>query len=934
ILKQLALAQNILKQTRGEVACAPELEPHLAQLDEYSAQIAALDDPAISLERLCEGLGQLSFTAASRKKVPAELQEDKKMIAERCKLVKELLKPLSESFGRRPMALMLADLREQQPLLQALVRLVSNFGKNYAAAKRRKSLVDFSDIEHMALQILQAGGGEEYRQRFAYVLVDEYQDINGVQESLIQAVSRGDNLFVVGDVKQSIYRFRLADPGLFMAKFNDYGQGQGGLRIDLQANFRSTASVIDCVNGLFALLMRGGAAELVYDNSAALQVTRQEQTPSAELLICDRGRQTEEGTALRSALEYEAMLVAGQIRELVTAGEYGYGDIAILLRSPKNRAAVFAAALRKLYIPVCGADDDNADSGDKRLLIAYLKIIDNPYQDIPLAAVLLSPLVGLTADELLALRRGGTVLYEQLKLAAVAEPNGKIARFLAVFNKRRASERRPSELLRALAEQDGYYHLAGALPDGGQRQKNIDELLALAEEYEESSYAGLYRFVCYLDELEAVKKSTKDQVKAGGGAVKILSVHNSKGLEFPVVFVSALGAKFNKRDLAADLLYHKDLGLAARIVRRGQKIKYPSLALEALKIKLAGEDLAEELRILYVALTRARDRLFLTASIDNLPTSQERWQAQPLSEQALLNDSRAIDWIGRALVCNPQLALVQKFFTPAELEVKFAAAPLPPPIQETESVYEAENAEVLAALNYQYPFAAVCDFAAKWSVSDAAKNYAAENPHRANDKAGQSLHRQVPLVPQLTEDEAAAPPALSPSDYGTAFHRLLELLLNDHEVLNTTGSCPVSQIAEKIAAWQQKGLLPANLPVEIIANKAAAFLAAPLGQRVCRAEQIECEYNFIYALDAERVGAQAIGQKVLLQGLADLLFYEGGRWVLVDYKTGGKSLTEAELRAKYQAQLALYREAIGAIWQTAIPEAYIYMLDDGRLIAV
>jgi ATP-dependent helicase/nuclease subunit A len=633
------------------------------------------------------------------------------------------------------------------PLLHVLVDLIVDFGERYQAAKAAKGLIDFADLEHYCLQILSAPGSmpgelypseaaQAYRKQFAEVLLDEYQDTNRVQEAIVELIStaKPGNRFMVGDVKQSIYRFRLAEPGLFLEKYKAYrsnkestsaGEMNGG-RIDLARNFRSRLQVVDAVNFIFKQMMNETVGEIAYDARAEL-VYGAGYPPSlsdcsVEMLIIDRAKdgadksdafmeESEENSEEFNAestenvtdpaleaeeletAQLEARTIALQIKGLLGAENQEafqvfdkrtggnrpatYRDIVILLRATQAWSPIIIDELKKQGIPAYAELSTGYFSATEvETMLSLLKVIDNPYQDVPLAAVLRSPMVGLTAEDLAQIRVAdkSVAFYESVLRTAgqnTQNENDELSMKLTVFLEQleqwRNDARQGSlaDLIWSIFRQTGYYDFAGGLPGGMQRQANLRALYDRARQYESTSLRGLFRFLRFI---ERMKESGGDlgTARALGeqeDVVRIMSIHKSKGLEFPVVFVAGMAKMFNQRDLNEAFLLHKELGFGPRFVDTTLRVSYPTLPSLAIKKRLKLELLAEEMRVLYVALTRAREKLYLLGTVKSLDKLLRGWgrhlsrEAWYLPDFELAKAKSYLDWVGPALLRHPDAAL-------------------------------------------------------------------------------------------------------------------------------------------------------------------------------------------------------------------------------------------------------------------------------------
>lgn len=703
-----------------------------------------------------------------------KLQEESKKLRDEAK---KKLNSLKDEVFAYPLELQVIALQKMGTLAQTLGRLVIKFSQRYAQAKAHRSVLDFSDLEHFALQLLEGENEEsliarELKEYFAEVLVDEYQDINPVQERILQLISRQEespNLFMVGDVKQSIYRFRMADPNLFLTKYSTFPHWSSDLSgdpthlqtvIDLNRNFRSRREVVEGVNFLFRQIMTKNVGEISYDDKAALQygaafVSGEDQVRTAEgpievhlidakeiknsLVITQEesevspredisgseqafSSETEDSVFPEDLdkVRIEARLVRERIQTMVQEAEFQlydpalkdfrpifYSDIVILMRSYSAVAPIFVEEFQSAGIPVYAETTTGYfGTSEVETMLSLLKTIDNPRLDIPLAAVLRSPLVGLNGSELGKLRlllpegdfyealtlavwagNDGALtsentseirqilnLYEeslpqrleaaQIVLNSAADLKDKVTEFWLQLHTWRTRSRRISlaDLLWSLYEETGYLAYVGTLPSGAQRQANLRILYDRARRFEATRYRGLFRFLRFLDRFRSQGKDMGNARILGEteNVVRLLTIHASKGLEFPVVFVVGLGRTFNTQALRGKMLLHSQLGLGMPIIDVDNKVRYPSLIQYALKQRLAQESLAEELRILYVALTRAKERLMLYGTIDNFENTLQKWQHSSEGNETALPDAQLrsaknfLDWLGPALIRHPQ----------------------------------------------------------------------------------------------------------------------------------------------------------------------------------------------------------------------------------------------------------------------------------------
>ncbi|MBQ6808514.1 MAG: helicase-exonuclease AddAB subunit AddA [Firmicutes bacterium] len=860
--------------------------------------------------------------------------------------VKDDLKKLAVRYGGLTAAEAVEEQHRSGLLMQSLVNLVIDLDERLREAKLSRAWIDYGDMEHLTLSLLSDEDfARSLAEGFDEVLIDEYQDINQVQEAIFSRLRRKENFFAVGDVKQSVYRFRLAEPQLFLSKYLAYGEGEGGRRIDLNRNFRSHISVIQGVNHLFRQLMLAEVAELDYDEAAALHPGRPEQGAPPELWLVSREPAPdaeEEEAEEESSMQLEARFLAQRIRELRQEG-YAYGDMVILLRSLKSSRDIVIRELEAAGIPISAEGAGGyLDSPELEMALSLLKLIDNPRQDQPLAGLLRSPLLGFSDEELLSLRleqpEGG--LYDCLLLAAEGEgplPE-KLRGFLAKLESWRAAagELRPSALLLRLYEEAGFYHLCGALPGGETRQAYLRLLYQQACSYERQSYAGLYRFICQMEDSRAWGKGELSPAKAGGAdSVQLMSIHKSKGLEFPVVFVAGLNHCFNFRDELGDVIWDRDLGLGARYADRERRRKYPTLAHLAIAERKHEQALAEEMRVYYVALTRAKERLILSACLERPERAAANWAQvaewpeQQLPLHVLTRARKPLDWFGPALIRHRDSAALRQLAECSaaprqwdESRWQIQCIPAPGPLSPEEAAFctlgtegDAElKSQVEAALFYQYPGREKCLFPAKWSVSSLNRQ-----AHSPESRAELALSSAAQADAQEEAGEKPKQPASLAAERGTAYHRVLELL--------DLKRVELPQLKEQLAELQEKGLLSPEAGALVELRQLERFLYSPVGQRLCAAKRVQRETAFTMLMEEQ-------GVEVLVQGMLDAAFEEEDGWVLLDYKTGGRSKSDEELRQLYGQQLSCYCQAMERLWRVPVKEAFLCMLDSGRVVAL
>ncbi|MGG1552683.1 helicase-exonuclease AddAB subunit AddA [Paenibacillus ferrarius] len=983
------------------------------------------------------------------------LQEEVKELRNKAKDGINKLK--EELFGRTPEQFQ-QEVADMAPLLHMLVDLVVDFGDRYQQAKAEKGLIDFADLEHYCLQILSAPGSlpgelipseaaEAYRRQFAEVLLDEYQDTNRVQEAIVELIStaRPGNRFMVGDVKQSIYRFRLAEPGLFMEKYKAYSSDKNAMklpaaaggRIDLARNFRSRVEVVDAVNFIFKQVMNETVGEISYDERAKL-VYGAGYPPSAsdcavELMLIDRGldvgaEKEHEGTedgdvddasdgqegagdpaAEAQELEtaqLEARTIAKQIKELIgqggrprfqvfdkrTGGDRPatYRDIVILLRATQAWSPILIDELKKQGIPAYAELSTGYFAATEvEVMLSLLKVIDNPFQDIPLAAVLRSPIVGLHAEELAQIRAidKSVPFYESVcswVQQGAEEEQGelyaKVTSFLVQLEAWRDEARQGSlaSMIWGIFRTTGYYNYVGGLPGGNQRQANLRALYDRAKQYESTSLRGLFRFLRFI---ERMKESGGDlgTARALGeqeDVVRIMSIHKSKGLEFPVVFVAGMSKMFNQRDLNEPFLLHKELGFGPRYVDTRLRVSYPTLPSLAIKKRLKLEMLAEEMRVLYVALTRAREKLYLVGTVKSLDKLLRNWGRMLSRSEWYLPDFELakaksyLDWVGPAVLRHPDAAAWRErigisndtsdvrllkdgsawrvsVYTPESLLFEDGAAEADdvPDLIRLEALRAGEHvqtegkwqAQLEANLSWQYAFSEASKRFAKTTVSEM-KRLSELNRLSAEQEfpaaLGQALEetkvKKGALGTIWRRPKFMSDKKLTAAEIGTVVHAVMQNLTLDSKPTQAGIEATLDEMLRKqTLTLAQREVV--DIPVML------TFFDTPVGQRMLAARNVQREVPFSYGLPAGEVYGDDDpafqGETVLIQGVIDCLFEDELGLVLVDYKTDAvRGSGDEELKQRYEKQISLYARAVEEIWKRPVRGRFLYFFDGARLL--
>jgi len=949
----------------------------------------------------------LKFATAAR--IPKDTFDDE--LVQKAKDKRDQLKKrvngLKEAYFTRTPARLLEEMRLMHPMLTSLVELTLTFGEQYRAAKAERGLVDFSDLEHFALQILTTDDGDltpsniakDIMLQFKEVLVDEYQDTNRLQETILQIVKTGTeangNMFMVGDVKQSIYRFRLAEPMLFLNKYMTFTTEakQTGVKIDLNANFRSRPEVLHATNFIFSQIMGARVGEIEYDDAAALKPGApypEEQQP-VELTILtqqeeDEEMSSEEGEVNEEIQEleelkksqWEARFIIRKIQTLMdektmvidpwTKKErpLEYRDIVILMRS-MTWSADLTEEFKQAGIPLyANLSRGYFDALEVMIMLNTLRIVDNPYQDIPLASVLRSPFVGLTESELSHIRLSAPKepFYEALKTFVRLGGNGiasdtaeKLQRFFLHFEDWRNLARRGSlaDLIWRIYMDTHYYEMVGAMPNGKQRQANLRSLHDRALSYEKSSFRGLFRFLRFIDRMKkrGDDLGTARAMSEKENVVRLMTIHSSKGLEFPYVFIAGLGRDFNQMDFNELYLFDQTFGLAVKAIDPEKRISYTSLPFLAMKEKKQLELKAEEMRVLYVAMTRAKEKLMLVATVKDAQKSIGKWQDIAHAAGDMLPEyvrSRAkgfLDWVGPAIARHPDFADWQGIASNAVIQdpSKWSFQVIHVEqlrhnsgiIESTESIDSVDtkvvskviSTEIERRFNAVYPYERSVDKRTKQSVSELKRLDQLRKEEEPEFFRPTQVQQAISTVYQRPAFLQQDKQRLTSAEIGTAMHTAMQ-----HVDIHLEPSREAIQ--QFIEGLEQQQLLTSNEARSIKVDEILHFLHSAMASRIRKATQLLREVPFTYGLKDED------GDTQILQGIADCLFQEeDGKWVLLDYKTDrvkGVLVTESsvlrEMQLRYGLQLALYQQAIENILSIQIKEKVLYLFDINETIVL
>lgn len=1035
-----ALLGNI-ESVVGDMIQRVEEAVHVCEeLDGPKAYLLALRSDELLLDELSglhdyeqymEALLEFTFARLSSKKEVGVSDGKKNQVKLIREEIKKAISDLKKNYFFQTGEEMLEDIKAMKTAMQILIELTKDFAAAFASKKADKNLVDFNDLEHFALNILvqkvdnnivPTPAADELSGYYEEILIDEYQDSNSVQETILKSIS-GErfgrpNLFMVGDVKQSIYKFRLARPEIFMEKYETYDtKDSSKQRVDLHKNFRSREVVLDSINFIFEQIMTKKLGNILYNEQVALYpgadfgeqqagvsmdteiILVSVDPPETDGEDSEQKISTVESEDISQEDEYttkelEAKAIAKRIKEL-TNPENGlliydkedkscqiakYGDIVILLRTMSNWAEVFADTLAAEGIPAHTETQSGYFSTlEISTILNLLKIIDNPRQDIPFTSVLRSPIVGLSSNELSAIRIPrrrismfeATVEYandimvrEESKVQIV-----KLKKFLDKLEQYRSMVYYLSihELILKVLDDTGYYDYVSAMPAGDKRRANIDMLVQRAIRFETTSYSGLFHFVRYIERLHKYDIDFGEAKIVGekDNTIRIMSIHKSKGLEFPIVFVAGMGKNFNNQDSRSKLLIHPDLGLGPDYMDHQLRVKAPTLVKKVIQKELVLENLGEELRVLYVAMTRAKEKLIITGGVKKLQDKLTKWgnicsqEEKQLLFYQLSNATTYFDWIIPATMryLGFEEILQDIGITPnrnhplyqatAQIVIKINSYEELAQAEIAEQVYKKVNqdelinwnnqiiydgeirAEILSRMDFKYPYQKETNIHTKLTVSELKKLGQME----ADDfgvpiKGVGKKEREVP-VPNFARQTDIARGA----DLGTLYHSVLE-----HMNLSEIES---REDLEAILLKLQNTGKISMVEFEVLdLEKLYSFTSSSVADRMRKASQLGklyVERQFVMGMKANEINSSMRSEElVLIQGVIDVYFEENNQWILLDYKTDvvNKSDGEKILIKRYSVQLDYYQKALEQLTGKRVKERIIYSFSLGKEINV
>lgn len=968
------LEDSILKlqNIRTKMTRFPELDKFTAKIEDDIDKYTYIQNNLSDWDTAVEAINTLKNAIWTKdQKITNDLKDEAKDVRESTKdefkKVKKLMNCSSEEAVQ--------DIKYMYPILKMLKDLILEFSQKFYQRKREKNIMDFSDMEHLALKILakkdengnvvKSEIAKKYENKFEEIAIDEYQDSNLVQEYILTSVSRGNNIFMVGDVKQSIYKFRQARPKLFLDKYDSYklepvnGEDR---KIQLFKNFRSRSNILDFTNLVFEDIMSRELGNIEYNQDEYLNLganfeTIQNQDYKTELEILDLSEEnddiwktdeeeTEEEQEKVEDVVLEARFVARKIKELIDdkyqiidkktgRRDIQYKDIAILLRTSSGVANVYEKEISELEIPVYSdSSSQYLQSVEIETIMSLLRIINNPMQDIPLVTVMRSPIGNFTDNELIEIRMAdrNSSFYEALLKSDLE----KAHRFLSLLKELREDEEYMSldEWIWNIYTKTGYMNYVNLMPNGALRVSNLRMLFERAKQYEEASFKGLYNFINFIDKIKFNQEDLKAAKIIGENenVVRIMTIHKSKGLEFPVVILAGVGKQFNFRDLNGKILLDQDLGMGPQYIDSDRYIEFKTLAKKALAIKAKNEAISEEMRILYVALTRAKEKLIIVGRQKDV--NKKMSEKQKLLEiYSTIDDNKInpyllqkyktyLDWL-ELIYLKEGVANTKNLFTvninkrektsvKIENEVEDISEKI---IEESnKNNDEQEKEKIKEILNWQYKHQSIEGIPTKTSVS------------KLKEEREQEI--QITQEPKFINEEAKT--KLTGAQKGTLIHLCLQKMRETEEY-------NLEKITELIEGLKDKEIITEIEAQNIDKEKLLEYTNSQLWTELKQAKEIHKEHPFYINIKASRIYNQINkedDENILVQGVIDLFFIDkDDNLILVDYKTDYVQ-HENELVEKYKGQLDLYKEALEQSLDKKVDRMCIYSVYLNKLIEI
>ena len=955
------LIENLREEIKSSINKLKNLSVKLKrETDLEKFYICILDDIAVLEEILdlntwnevYEKISTLKFkTWPIDRKVVLELKDDAKELRDG---IKKNISKFKEKIFIYHSKQANSDIYEMYSIFLSIKNVIYKFIEKYKEAKKEKNIIDFNDIEHYALNILVKKDedgkyvatevAKKYQEKFEEIAIDEYQDSNLVQEYILTTVSKGNNIFMVGDVKQSIYKFRQARPELFLDKYKDYleidEKTDIGRKIQLFENFRSRKNVLDITNLVFEDIMSKKVGDIEYNEKeflnqgAQYQETDNKTLGKAEIHIIDLYQdeedleEDEEQVEIVDNIEIEAKFVAKKLKEILDSNYYiwdkkqgyrklEYRDCAILLRSTATSANIYEKELLNLGMPVfCDTSTNYFETIEIQTIMNLLRIIDNPNNDIALVTVLRSPIVGLTDNELVEIRvtDKNVSFFEALCLSKENENlKDKINVFFKLLEDLQEKQEylKLDELIWEIYEITGYYNYVSLMPGGNIKTANLKMLFEKAQDYEAGSFKGLYNFINFIDK---ISKNGSDMgapklIGENENVIRIMSIHKSKGLEFPIVFLSGTGKQFNMQDLNESILLHQDIGFGPKYINYERKIEYSTLAKEAIKLKAKTEILSEEMRLLYVALTRAREKLIITGIDKNLQKSLKKKNDllegndanKKISKSIVEKAKSYLDWLEMVTIHDNRIKEAIEIFEHKANEIITEENDIEEKSIDIET-FEQSYKDVEKLLNWKYPRIELTKIEGKTSVSRLSKP----------ETVKYEVEQQTPEFLRETKK-------ISSTEIGTIVHLVLQKL-NPKEDYNIE---KITELLEKMIA--NKTITESEKDT-VDKTKILKFTKSNIFRKMKTAKKIHKEKPFFINIPVKEVYGEETEDTILVQGIIDLYFVdENNNLILVDYKTDYvPENNEQYLIEKYKGQLKLYARAIEEALNKKVKKIYIY----------
>jgi ATP-dependent helicase/nuclease subunit A len=970
------IEENILglKKIKQELDEEMELEKHSQAIRMDIENLEILKENLNLWDKAYELARNFSFIRwPSSKKINSETPT---MVKEKRDIINAKFKKMKDNIFIYSSKEILEDLKDMHKILNLLEQIILKFNENYKKAKLEKNIIDFNDIEHLALKILikEENGkyiptevAKKYQEKFEEIAIDEYQDSNMVQEYILTSISKNNNIFMVGDVKQSIYKFRQAMPELFLNKYETYKlknnkEDKDNLKIQLFKNFRSRKNIIDTTNIIFDEIMSKNLGDVDYTEEEYLNLGADYKEPEIENInfagkteiniinLEENTKETEQETEDIEKEEriensiLEAKYVAKKINELVNSNYYvldkvegyrkvTYKDIVVLLRSTTELSPIYEKEISDLGIPVYSeTSTEYLNSVEIQLIMSCLKIIDNPMQDIPLVTVMRSMIGGFTDNDLIEIRLADKYenFYESViksRIQVNVSLRDKIDNFLKMINTWREDSEflALDELIWKIYMDTGYYNYVGLMQNGKLRQANLKMLFERAKQYESASFKGVFNFINFIDKLK-LKNNDLGSAKIIGeneNVVRIMSIHKSKGLEFPVVFLSSTGKNFNLKDLKEKILIHQGIGFGPNYENSRLKIEYPTLAKEAIKIVSKKENISEEMRVLYVALTRAKEKLIITGIEKDLEKSIEKKEKEleiysntnssKINSKILESYKSYLDWIELVYLKNKiknsdifEFNVINKkdilsSNSRNDLEKKDILK-----YAKNRKISNTNLEKIKTILEWEYKYKESTEIPSEISVSKIKE---------LSKKAEENKVEVVLKKPNFLIEKTN----LTPAEKGTIMHLCLQKL-NSKENYN------LDKLKKMVNNLVEKEIILTKEAESVNYNKILAFLESNIWKEMQDAKTVEQEKAFYLNLKAKEIYKNSAEDEVLVQGIIDLYYITNiDELVLVDYKTDYvENNNEESLKEKYNVQLSIYKKALEEALKRKVDRVYIY----------